>query len=77
MIRNLGGSCEAAGNTLTIYGTGLKGGIVDAQNDHRIAMSAAIAATVCTDPVTVLGAECVSKSYPAFWDIYRQLGGVL
>jgi len=77
MIRNLGGSCEAAGNTLTIYGTGLKGGIVDAQNDHRIAMSAAIAATVCTNPVTILGAECVSKSYPAFWDIYRQLGGVL
>ena len=77
MIRSLGGSCEATENTLTIQGTGLRGGIVDAQNDHRIAMSAAIAATVCSAPVTILGAECVNKSYPKFWDIYRQLGGVL
>lgn len=77
MIRDLGGCCEATENTLTIQGTGLRGGIVDTQNDHRIAMSAAIAATVCSAPVTILGAECVNKSYPKFWDIYRQLGGVL
>jgi 3-phosphoshikimate 1-carboxyvinyltransferase len=38
-------------------------------------MSAAIAATVCKKPVTVLGAECVSKSYPAFWEEYNRLGG--
>ena len=77
MIRGLGGKCDAAENSLTVYGTGLRGGIIDAQNDHRIAMSAAIAATVCTQPVTILGAECVNKSYPGFWDIYRQLGGLL
>ena len=77
MIRGLGGKCDAAENSLTVYGTGLRGGIIDAQNDHRIAMSAAIAATVCTQPVTILGAECVNKSYPSFWDIYRQLGGLL
>jgi 3-phosphoshikimate 1-carboxyvinyltransferase len=38
-------------------------------------MAAAIAATVANGPVTILGAECVAKSYPAFWDIYKQLGG--
>ena len=54
----------------TVLGTGLHGGTVDSMNDHRIAMSAAIAATVCTAPVTILGAECVEKSYPRVWEEY-------
>lgn len=75
MLCALGGSAEAAENTLTVHATGLSGGTVDACNDHRIAMAAAIAATVCTRPVTILGAECVCKSYPSFWAEYRRLGG--
>ena len=46
MIEALGGKAEATDDTLTIHGTGLAGGNVNACNDHRIAMSAAIAATV-------------------------------
>ena len=38
-------------------------------------MMAAIAATRCEKPVTLLGAECVSKSYPNFWEEYKRLGG--
>ena len=75
MLAGLGGQAEADENTLTIHPSKLTGGIVDSCNDHRIAMSAAIAATVCTRPVTILGAECVSKSYPRFWEEYRRLGG--
>lgn len=75
MICDLGGQAEADENTLTIHGTGLTGGTVDAMNDHRIAMSAAIAATVCNTNVTILGAQCVSKSYPQFWAEYARLGG--
>ena len=75
MIENLGGRAEADENTLKIHGTGLTGGTVDAANDHRIAMAAAIAATVCKEDVTVLGAECVAKSYPKFWEEYARLGG--
>ena len=75
MIENLGGTAEATDDTLRIHGTGLKGGTVDAHNDHRIAMAAAIAATVCTEPVTILGAQCVEKSYPQFWAEYARLGG--
>ena len=47
---------------------------LDAFNDHRIAMSAAIAATVCESPVTIRGAEAVSKSYPGFWEDFKSLG---
>ena len=75
MIEALGGKAEANENTLTVCGTGLRGGVVDAVNDHRIAMASAIAATVCTENVTILGAECVKKSYPAFWEEYTRLGG--
>lgn len=75
MLRSLGGRAEADETTMTVFGTGLVGGTVDARNDHRIAMSAAIAATVCTENVTILGAECVQKSYPQFFEEYRKLGG--
>ena len=76
MIRALGGKAEAKEDTLTVFGTGLTGGTVDTVNDHRIAMSAAIAATVCTEPVTILDAQCVNKSYPQFWAEYARLGGL-
>ena len=75
MIENLGGKAVEMGGHLVVHGTGLRGGTVDAVGDHRIAMSAAIAATVCTEPVTILGAECVEKSYPKFWAEYARLGG--
>ena len=75
MIEALGGKADADENTLTIYGSGLVGGTVDAVNDHRIAMAAAIAATVCQEDLTILGAECVKKSYPKFWEEYARLGG--
>ena len=56
--------------------TKLKGGKVYSFNDHRIAMMAAIAGTVCSKDVIICGAEAVEKSYPDFFEHYRQLGGV-
>lgn len=75
MLRALGGAVEIGEDSMTVVGTGLTGGTVDAQGDHRIAMAAAIAATVCTAPVTILGAQAVEKSYPSFWAEYCRLGG--
>lgn len=75
MLHSLGGHAEATEDTLSVFGTGLSGGNVDCVNDHRIAMSAAIAATVCQNPVILYGAQCVEKSYPKFFEEYRRLGG--
>lgn len=75
MIRSLGGVAESTEDILTVRGTGLIGGCVNTCGDHRIAMAAAIGATVCREPVTVRGAEAVNKSYPKFWEEYRKLGG--
>ncbi len=63
MINSLGGRAETDGSSIKIHGeAGLKGGLVDPRGDHRIAMAACIAAQICNEPVTVKGAECVSKS---------------
>ncbi len=75
MLSALGVEAYADDNTLTVKCGKFCGCTIDAVNDHRIAMAAAIAATIADGPVTILGAHCVSKSYPAFWDIYENLGG--
>ena len=72
----LGAEVHEEPDRLIIVGKpSLPGGTVDCANDHRIAMMAAIAATGCTGPVTIRGAECVQKSYPDFWEVYQSLGG--
>lgn len=77
LLANLGGRCEEGADCLTIVGqAALNGGVVDSHNDHRIAMSAAIAAIRCRAPVTILGAECVAKSYPQFFEDYKRAGGI-
>ena len=49
------------------------GSPVDTFGDHRIAMSAAVMACFATRPIEVVGAECVAKSYPGFWDDFESL----
>ena len=74
LIRSLGGEAEELPDGIIIHGTGrLRGGVIDAFNDHRIAMSAAVASVLCPEPVIVPMAECVEKSYPAFWRDYEAL----
>ena len=76
MISALGGSIDETDDGLIITGAGsLSGGKVDSFADHRIAMSAAIAALICEGPVTILGAQAVGKSYPNFFEDYKMLGG--
>ena len=74
LIRSLGGSVLEHADGLCVTGTGkLTGGTADAYNDHRIAMSAAVAACLCSRPVKLADAGCVRKSYPAFWTDYESL----
>ncbi|MBE6956013.1 MAG: 3-phosphoshikimate 1-carboxyvinyltransferase [Ruminococcaceae bacterium] len=77
VLNAMGADVTEGADSLTVVGkAALVGGVtIDSHNDHRIAMMAAVAATRCQQPVAVLGAECVNKSYPAFWRDYRLLGG--
>lgn len=49
-------------------GKPLQGGTVQAWNDHRIAMSMAVAGLGSAKGITILGAECISKSWPTFFE---------
>ena len=75
LVTSLGGSAEVREDGLALRPGRLRGGTADAAGDHRIAMAAALAATVCTEPVTLAGADCVKKSYPAFWEDFYRVGG--
>jgi 3-phosphoshikimate 1-carboxyvinyltransferase len=69
MIRSLGGGAEPTADGFEVLGTGfLEGGTVDAAGDHRIAMSAGVAATGATGPVTIEGESAAAVSWPTFFD---------
>jgi 3-phosphoshikimate 1-carboxyvinyltransferase len=74
----LGADIRETADGLLIRGQpGLRGGTVDACGDHRIAMTAAVAALVCRSPVIIRDAEAVNKSYPGFYKDFTALGGTI
>jgi len=74
MLATLGADIRETGDGLIIHGgKPLTGGTVSSWGDHRIAMSAAIAAVLCAEPVIIQGAEAVNKSYPTFFEERRRL----
>lgn len=75
-LRAIGGQAEETSDGMVITGgIPLEGGTVDCCNDHRIAMAFAIASLRCRQPVTLLGADCVKKSYPHFYEEFKKAGG--
>jgi 3-phosphoshikimate 1-carboxyvinyltransferase len=59
---------------LSITGGKLKGALIDSKNDHRIAMAFSLLGSVVGNTV-IEHAECVAKTYPEFWDVFKKLGG--
>lgn len=78
VLAAFGISSDIGEDTFTVYG-GKPGAItpVDSFGDHRIAMSAAVMSTVAHGVTTINGAACVAKSYPAFFEDFAALGGVV
>jgi 3-phosphoshikimate 1-carboxyvinyltransferase len=75
-LSGLGADIAETEDGLTITGKKkLKGGETETFGDHRIAMTASIAATVCEGPVTIRGAETVRKSYPGFFGHFKTAFG--
>lgn len=75
MLNALGAKTQVTNNTMQVFPAPFIGCVINAHNDHRIAMAGAIASTISHDPVIILGADCVKKSYPNFWAEFSRLGG--
>lgn len=76
-MNKIGAEIEELSDGLLIRGKSILRGnaTVSSWNDHRIAMSLAIAATRCKNDVMLKGWKAVNKSYPNFWNDYISLGG--
>jgi 3-phosphoshikimate 1-carboxyvinyltransferase len=61
-------------DSLFIMGGRPRGAAIDSKGDHRIAMAFSILGVLAGDTV-IEDAECVSKSYPEFWDVLISMGG--
>lgn len=56
-------------NVMIIKGGDIRGGVtIDSHNDHRIAMSAAVATLRADTANTITNSECVNKSYNDFYN---------
>ena len=49
----------------------------DSHNDHRVAMALSMICLVSKKEFKILNAECVSKSYPNYWNVFESLGGII
>jgi 3-phosphoshikimate 1-carboxyvinyltransferase len=59
---------------MKIYPAPIRRAVLNAHNDHRIAMASAILG-IGGDRITIRGAEAVNKSFPQFFDVLAALGG--
>jgi 3-phosphoshikimate 1-carboxyvinyltransferase len=69
-IRRIGGTVEEQDDGLVVHGgEKLKGAEIDPHNDHRLAMSFAMAGLKVPD-VIIMDENCVNKSFPTFWNLW-------
>jgi 3-phosphoshikimate 1-carboxyvinyltransferase len=73
-LRGLGADIEALPDGFVVRGAGgLRGGVIDAHGDHRLALLGAVAGLASQDGVEVVGMEAAEVSYPRFGDDVAQL----
>jgi 3-phosphoshikimate 1-carboxyvinyltransferase len=73
-LRGLGADIEATEDGFAVAGSsGLRGGIIDAHGDHRMAMMGAVAGLASREGVEVIGMEAAAVSYPGFVEDLERL----
>ncbi len=67
-LRGIGADIEATADGFAVRGDGspLRGGLLEARGDHRMAMLGAVAGLASTDGVEVVGMDAAAVSYPGF-----------
>ena len=73
-LERMGIDVTDEGKRIKITGGKPRGAGIDSKGDHRIAMAFSLLGTVVGKTV-IDRAECVTKTYPEFWDVFKNLGG--
>jgi 3-phosphoshikimate 1-carboxyvinyltransferase len=58
-------------------GGSIGGGQFQSYDDHRLAMSLGVAGLISTEPITILDPDVAGISYPSYWAIIGELGGLV
>ena len=75
-LKGLGAEIEALPDGFVVQGTGhLRGGVLDAAGDHRLALLGAVAGLASQQGVEVVGMEAAGVSYPGFTSDIHALTG--
>jgi 3-phosphoshikimate 1-carboxyvinyltransferase len=74
-LRKMGVDAVADDNRLRVTGGKPQGASIDTYDDHRIAMSFAMAG-LAVSGVKIQNPACVEKSFPTFWEVWESLGGI-
>ena len=68
-FKKLGVQIDLDADVMYIHGKStISGGLINAHNDHRIAMCFGVLGMFTESPISINGAEAVAKSYPGFWE---------
>ena len=74
-LKRMGADIEGTEDGMIIHGgRPLHGATIDSYLDHRVAMSFAVAGTICDGTVDILNGDCVKISYPEFYNDLYSLG---
>jgi 3-phosphoshikimate 1-carboxyvinyltransferase len=80
-LRAMGVDAEATADGMVVQGLSQKAPnaevLIDAQHDHRIAMSFVVASLMSQCDITVQGCETVNTSFPNFFPLMARLGAEL
>jgi len=74
-LRKLGAGVDERADGLTIHPAALHGATIATYDDHRMAMSAALAGLVVPG-VRILDPGCVGKTFPDYWQRLSELAGL-
>ena len=73
-LRAMGADVEELPDGLHVFGpTKLRGAVVDAYGDHRIAMAFSVAALIAEGDSEIRGSESAAVSFPEFFDLLHSL----
>ena len=73
-LRAMGAEVEEFDDGIRVFGPAqLRGALIDSRGDHRIAMAFAVAALIAKGETEITGAECVSISFPEFFELLHSL----
>jgi 3-phosphoshikimate 1-carboxyvinyltransferase len=68
----MGVKVEAGEDWLSVEGGKVQAAEVETHNDHRLAMSFAVAG-LAVPGMKIKGEQCVGKSFPEFWETLEKL----